>query len=49
MQVTKQSYVEKNTINGYIRRIRKKFKQIDPDFEHIETVFGTGYRWHKDD
>mgnify|MGYP001819479328 FL=1 len=48
MQVTKQSYVEKNTINGYIRRIRKKFKQIDPEFEHIETVFGTGYRWHKD-
>ncbi|MEE9446426.1 MAG: response regulator transcription factor [Arenicellales bacterium] len=49
MQVTKQSYVEKNTINGYIRRIRKKFKQIDDDFDHIETVFGTGYRWHKDD
>lgn len=48
MQVTRQSYVEKNTINGYIRRIRKKFKQIDPDFEHIETVFGTGYRWHLD-
>jgi two-component system OmpR family response regulator len=48
MQVTKQSYVEKNTINGYIRRIRKKFKQVDPDFEYIETVFGTGYRWHKD-
>ncbi len=48
MQVTKQSYVEKNTINGYIRRIRKKFNQIDDDFEHIETVFGTGYRWHKD-
>lgn len=49
MQVTKQSYVEKNTINGYIRRIRKKFKLLDADFEHIETVFGTGYRWHKDD
>jgi len=48
MQVTKQSYVEKNTINGYIRRIRKKFKQVDPEFEYIETVFGTGYRWHKD-
>lgn len=48
MQVTKQSFVEKNTINGYIRRIRKKFKQVDSDFQHIETVFGTGYRWHKD-
>lgn len=48
MQVTKQSYVEKNTINGYIRRIRKKFKQVDPEFDYIETVFGTGYRWHRD-
>lgn len=49
MQVTKQSYVEKNTINGYIRRIRKKFKEVDNEFNHIETVFGTGYRWHKDE
>ncbi|MFT5261008.1 MAG: two-component system OmpR family response regulator [Saprospiraceae bacterium] len=48
MQVTKQSYVEKNTINGYIRRIRKKFKQVDDSFSHIETVFGVGYRWHND-
>lgn len=48
MQVTKQSYVEKNTINGYIRRIRKKFKQVDDSFNHIETVFGVGYRWHND-
>ncbi len=48
MQVTKQSYVEKNTINGYVRRIRKKFKQVDSGFDHIETVFGVGYRWHSD-
>ena len=46
MQVTRQSYVEKNTINGYVRRIRKKFKEIDPEFAMIETVFGIGYRWH---
>ncbi len=45
MQVTRQTYVEKNTINGYVRRIRKKFAQIDPQFAHIETVFGVGYRW----
>lgn len=48
MQVTRQSYVEKNTINGYIRRIRNKFKQVDPSFNMIETVFGIGYRWHSD-
>ena len=45
MQVTRQSYVEKNTINGYVRRLRKKFKEIDPNFSMIETVFGIGYRW----
>jgi len=45
MQVTRQSMVERNTINGYIRRIRNKFKAIDPDFNAIQTVFGVGYRW----
>ncbi|MGU9956643.1 MAG: response regulator transcription factor [Arenicellales bacterium WSBS_2016_MAG_OTU3] len=45
MQVTRQSYVEKNTINGYVRRIRKKFKELDGDFSNIKTVFGIGYRW----
>ena len=45
MQVTRQSYVEKNTINGYIRRIRNKFKEIDSSFNMIQTVFGIGYRW----
>lgn len=45
MQVTRQTYVEKNTINGYVRRVRKKFKEIDQGFSMIETVFGIGYRW----
>ncbi|MGH1542463.1 MAG: response regulator transcription factor [Arenicella sp.] len=45
MQITRQSYVERNTINGYIRRIRNKFKEIDNQFDRIETVFGVGYKW----
>lgn len=48
MQITRQSYVERNTINGYIRRIRSKFKEIDHTFENIETVFGVGYKWKSD-
>ena len=28
--VTRQGLVERNTINGYIRRIRNKFRLIDP-------------------
>lgn len=46
MQITRQSYVERNTINGYIRRIRNKFKEIDSDFKNIQTVFGVGYKWN---
>ncbi len=49
MQITRQSYVERNTINGYIRRIRNKFKEIDPDFKNIQTVFGVGYKWNTND
>jgi len=49
MKITRQSYVERNTINGYIRRIRNKFKEIDPDFKHIQTVFGVGYKWNVDE
>ncbi|NND00826.1 MAG: response regulator [Gammaproteobacteria bacterium] len=49
MQITRQSYVERNTINGYIRRIRNKFKEIDPDFKNIQTIFGVGYKWNTGD
>lgn len=49
MQITRQSYVERNTINGYMRRIRNKFKEIDPDFKRIQTVFGVGYKWNSGD
>ena len=32
IDVTRQGLVEKNTINGYIRRIRSKFREIDTTF-----------------
>ena len=38
-------YVDDGTITSHIKRIRKKFKQTDPAFDHIETVYGLGYRW----
>jgi len=28
-----------------VKRIRRKFLAIDPDFDAIETVYGMGYRW----
>ncbi|KAA3638494.1 MAG: response regulator [Proteobacteria bacterium] len=38
-------YVDEGTITSHIKRIRKKFMAIDPDFNCIETVHGMGYRW----
>ncbi|MCE2570448.1 proteobacterial dedicated sortase system response regulator [Motilimonas eburnea] len=34
-----------NTITTHIKRIRRKFKHIDADFDHIRTAYGMGYRW----
>jgi two-component system OmpR family response regulator len=48
IDVTRQGLVEKNTINGYIRRIRSKFREIDTAFNRIQTVHGTGYKWVQD-
>ncbi len=39
-------FVDGSTITSHIKRIRKKFMQIDPDFNCIETVYGIGYRWN---
>lgn len=38
-------YVDDRTIDSHIKRIRKKFKKIDPDFEMIETLYGIGYKY----
>ena len=46
--VTRQGLVERNTINGYIRRIRNKFRESDRSFDRIQTVHGTGYKWAQD-
>jgi DNA-binding response OmpR family regulator len=32
-------------IDTYVRRLRRKFEQVDPAFDAIETVIGAGYRW----
>lgn len=38
--------LDDNTITSHIKRIRRKFNQIDADFDAIQTVYGMGYRWH---
>ena len=39
------AYVSERTIDSHIKRLRRKFGEIDPDFDAIETVYGLGYRY----
>ncbi len=38
-------FVDNSTITSHVKRIRRKFIQVDPDFDCIDTVYGMGYRW----
>jgi len=40
-----QVYVDDRTIDSHIKRLRKKFKAADDDFDSIETLYGVGYRY----
>jgi two-component system OmpR family response regulator len=40
-----QAVLDDNTITSHIKRIRRKFTELDPDFDAIETAYGMGYRW----
>jgi two-component system, OmpR family, response regulator len=42
-----QIYVDEASISSHIKRIRRKFMEQDPDFDHIESVYGAGYRWKR--
>jgi two-component system OmpR family response regulator len=37
--------LDDNTVTSHIKRIRRKFVQIDPAFDGIQTAYGMGYRW----
>ena len=32
-------------MHSFIKRIRKKFREVDPGFETIDNYPGFGYRW----
>jgi two-component system response regulator ChvI len=38
-------YVDDRTIDSHIKRLRKKFKAVDENFNQIETLYGVGYRY----
>ncbi len=38
-------YVDDRTIDSHIKRLRKKFRQVDTTFDAIKTLYGVGYKW----
>lgn len=37
--------LDDNTITSHIKRIRRKFKEVDSQFDQVQTAYGMGYRW----
>lgn len=38
-------YVDDRTIDSHVKRLRKKFREVDAEFSHIETLYGVGYKF----
>ena len=38
-------FVDDRTIDSHIKRVRRKFRGVDPQFDMIETLYGVGYRF----
>ncbi len=38
-------YVDDRTIDSHVKRLRKKFRACDEEFDQIETLYGIGYRY----
>ena len=38
-------YVDDRTIDSHIKRLRRKFREIDAEFSAIDTLYGAGYRF----
>lgn len=38
-------YVDDRTIDSHIKRLRRKFRQVDGEFDAIDTLYGAGYRF----
>ena len=41
-------YVDDRTIDSHIKRVRRKFREVDAGFDSIETLYGAGYRFSEE-
>lgn len=37
----------RSNVRAFVKRIRQKFRGVDPDFDEIENYSGFGYRWRE--
>lgn len=42
---TDDVYVDDRTIDSHIKRLRRKFREVDAEFSAIDTLYGAGYRF----
>jgi two-component system response regulator ChvI len=41
-------FVDDRTIDSHIKRLRRKFRAVDPQFSAIDTLYGAGYSFAED-
>ncbi len=41
-------FVDDRTVDSHIKRMRRKFRAVDPDFGAIDTLYGAGYSFSDD-
>ncbi|MEZ5708622.1 MAG: response regulator transcription factor [Blastomonas sp.] len=41
-------YIDDRTIDSHIKRLRRKFREADPEFSAIDTLYGAGYRFSEE-
>ncbi len=39
------NFIDDRTVDSHVKRLRKKFKTIDEDFDAIQTLYGAGYKY----
>ncbi len=42
------TYVDDRTIDTHVKRLRKKFKDVDDNFSNIESLYGLGYKYREE-
>ncbi len=42
------TYVDDRTIDTHVKRLRKKFKDVDDSFSNIESLYGVGYKYREE-